>query len=107
MTAPGIVILLFGLLVLGGGIIGYTNTASFASLVGGSASGLGLLASGLGVLRRKELGFVFAPLIILLLIAFFAYRLALSGDFIPSGLMGILGLVALVLYCALPAKENL
>ena len=41
-----------------------------------------------------------------LLTAFFAYRLVLSVDFIPSGLMGILGLVALVLYCALPAKEN-
>ncbi len=107
MTAPGIVILLFGLLVLGGGIIGYTNTASIASLVGGAASGLGLLASGLGVLRRKELGFVFAPFITLLLTAFFAYRLVLSGDFIPSGLMGILGLVALVLYCSLPAKERL
>jgi uncharacterized membrane protein (UPF0136 family) len=107
MTAPGIVILLFGLLVLGGGIIGYTNTASFASLIGGSASGLGLLASGLGVPRRKELGFVFAPFITLLLTAFFASRLVLSGDFIPSGLMGVLGLVALVLYCMLPAKENL
>jgi uncharacterized membrane protein (UPF0136 family) len=107
MTAAGIVILLFGLLVLGGGIIGYTNTASIASLIGGSASGLGLLASGLAVLRRKELGFVFAPLITLLLTAFFAYRLIQSGDFIPSGLMGILGLVALVLYCALPAKESL
>lgn len=107
MTAPGIVILLFGLLVLGCGIIGYTNTASFAFLLGGSASGLGLLASGLGVLRRKELGFVFAPFITLLLTAFFASRLVLSGDFIPSGLMGVLGLVALVLYCMLPAKENL
>lgn len=106
MTAPGIVILLFGLLVLGGGIIGYTNTASIASLVGGSASGLGLLASGLGVLRRKALGFVFAPFITLLLIAFFGYRLALSGDFIPSGLMGVLGLVVLVLYCALPGKDT-
>ena len=107
MTAPGIVILLFGLLVLGGGIIGYTNTASIVSLVAAGASGLGLLASGLGVLRRKELGFVFAPFITLLLTAFFAYRLVLNGDFIPSGLMGILGLVALVLYCALPGEESL
>jgi len=107
MTAPGIVILLFGLLVLGGGIIGYATAGSVASVIAGSAFGLGLLASGVGVLRRKELGFVFAPFITVLLTAFFAYRLVLSGDFIPSGLMGILGLVALVLYCALPAKESL
>jgi len=106
MTAPGIVILLLGLLVLGGGIVGYTRAGSMTSLVGGSASGLGLLGSGLGVLRRKELGFVFAPFITLLLTAFFAGRLVLSGDFIPSGLMGIFGFVALVLYCSLPAKES-
>jgi uncharacterized membrane protein (UPF0136 family) len=106
MTAPGIVILLLGFLVLGGGIIGYISAGSMTSLISGSTFGLGLLASGLGVLRRKELGFVFAPLITLLLTAFFAYRLVLSGDFIPSGLMGVLGLVGLVLYCAMPAKEN-
>ncbi len=107
MTAPGIVILLLGLLMLGGGIIGYSSTGSMTSLLSGSIFGFGLLASGLGVLRRKELGFVFAPLITLLLTAFFACRLALSGDFIPSGLMGVLGLVGLVLYCTLPAKESL
>jgi uncharacterized membrane protein (UPF0136 family) len=107
MTAPGIVILLFGLLVLGGGIVGYSTAGSMASLIAGSAFALGLLVSGLGVLKRKKLGFVFAPFITVLLTAFFAYRLVLSGDFIPSGLMGVLGLVALVLYCALPAKENL
>jgi hypothetical protein len=28
------------------------------------------------------------------------------GDFIPSGSMGILGFVALVLDCSLPAKES-
>mgnify|MGYP001270414931 FL=1 len=105
MTAPSMVISLYGLLMLGSGIIAYTNTESFASLVGGSAAGLGLLASGLGVLRRKELGFVFAPFITLLLIVFFAYRLVLNGNFIPSGLMGTLGFVALVLYCSLPAKN--
>jgi len=107
MTAPGIVMLLSGLLVLGGGIFGYTTNGSMASLIAGSATGLGLLASGLAVFRRKALGFVCAPFITLLLTAFFAYRLVLSGDFIPSGSMGILGFVALVLDCSLPAKESL
>jgi len=107
MTAPAIVILLFGLLVLGGGIVGYTAAESMASLIAGSAFALGLLVSGLGVLRGKKLGFIFAPLTTLVLTAFFAYRLIQSGDFIPSGLMGVLGLVAPVLYCALPAKESL
>ena len=101
MRAPGIVILLYGLLVFVGGIMGYITAGSMASLIAGGAFGLVLLASGLGVLRRKKLGFIFAPLVTLLLTVFFAYRLVQSGDFIPSGLMGVLGLVALVLYFAL------
>lgn len=101
MKAPGIVTLLFGLLVLGGGIIGYTTAGSMASLIAGSAFGLGLLASGLGVLRGKNMGFLFAPLLTLFLTAFFAYRFALSGEFMPSGLMGVISLVALALYFTL------
>jgi len=101
MRAPGIVILLFGLIVLGGGIIGYTTARSMASLIAGGVSGLLLLASGLGVLREKTMGFLIAPLLTVVLTAFFGYRFAQSGEFIPSGLMGVLGLGALTLYCTL------
>lgn len=101
MKAPGIVILFFGLLVLGGGIIGYITAGSMASLIAGSAFGLALLVSGLGVLRRQKMGFIFAPLITFLLTVFFAYRLAQSGNFIPSGLMAVVGLVTLILYFVL------
>ena len=107
MTGPGIVIAVYGLVVLITAIISYLTAGNVSFLIAGCAFGFGLVGSGLGVLRRKELGFVFAPFITLLLTAFFAYRLVLNGDFIPSGLMGILGLVALVLYCSLPAKEGL
>ena len=107
MTAPGIVISLFGLLVLGGGIIGYTNTANIASLIAGGASGLGLLASGLGVLRRKELGFVFAPVLTVLVTAFFGYRSTRIGEFLPSGLVAGLSLVTLFLYFLPRGKKDL
>jgi len=101
MKAPGIVILLYGLLVLGGGIIGYTASGSMASVIAGGAFGLGLLASSLGVLRGKDMGFLMAPILTVLLTMFFGYRFALSGEFMPSGLMGVISLVALVLYFAL------
>ena len=107
MIPPGIVILLFGLLVLGDGSLGYTASANIASLVAGSVSGLGLLASDLGAFRRREQGFIVAPFITLLLIAFSDSGLVLHGDFIPAALIGILGLIAIVLYCALPAEESL
>ena len=101
MRAPGIVILVYGLLVLGGGIIGYITAGSMASLIAGSAFGLGLLASGLGVLRGKNMGFIIAPTLTVLLTTFFGYRFLQSGEFMPSGLMGVLGLVAVILYFAL------
>ena len=101
MKAPGIVILLFGLVVLAGGIIGYTTAGSMASLMAGSAFGLGLLLSGLGVLRARKPALLVAPLLTLLLTAFFTYRFVQSGVFMPSGLTGVLGLVALALYFAL------
>ena len=108
MTAPGIAIALFVLLVLGGGIIAYLHTASVASLIAGGTPGFGLLVGGLGVLKRKEFWLVFAPFLTLLLTVLLAGHLAVSREFMPTGLMGIFGLVALVLfYRALPSKETL
>jgi len=101
VRAPGIVILVYGLLVLGGGIIGYTASGSMASVIAGGVFGLGLLASGLGVLRGKDMGFLIAPLLTVLLTAFFGYRLVQSGEFMSSGLMTALGLVTLILYFTL------
>ncbi len=75
MKAPGIVILVYGLLVLSGGIIGYTTARSMASLIAGIAGGalgIGLLASGVGVFRGKNLGFLMAPILTLLLTTFLA-----------------------------------
>ena len=101
MRGPGIVILLYGLLVFGGGIIGYTASGSMASVIAGGVFGLLLLASGVGVLGAKDMGFLMAPLLTVLLTAFFGNRLVQSGEFMPSGLMMALGLVTLILYCTL------
>lgn len=100
MRGPGIVILLYGLLVFSGGIIGYVTAGSMASVIAGGVFGLMLLASGVGVLRGKAMGFLMAPALVVLLMAYFGYRFAQSGEFMPSGLMGVLGLVALILYFA-------
>ena len=114
MTTPAILISLFGFFVFSGGIIDYSDSDSdadpstIAFVIAAGACGLGLLAGGIGVLIRQDLALVFAPFVTLLLTALFACHIAVSGDFFPSSLMVILGLVALVLfYRALPSKENL
>jgi len=108
MIPPAILISFFGLTLVGGGIVAYAESASIASLVAGGMPGLGLLAGGIGVLKRKEFWLVFAPFLTLLLTLLFICHLVVSGDFIPAGLMGSLGFVALVVfYRALPSKETL
>lgn len=73
----------------------------------GSAPEVGLLG-GLGVLKRKQFRFIFAPFITLLFTVSFACHFMVSGDFFPAGQMAILGLVALVLFNrALPSREGL
>lgn len=114
MATPAILISLFGLFVFSGGIIDYSDSdsdadaSSIAFVIAAGACGLGLLAGGIGLLILKDLALVFTPFVTLLLTALFACHVAVTGDFFPSSLMVILGLVALVLfYRALPSKENL
>ncbi len=101
MSTPGIVILVYGLLVLGSGIIGYTTTGSLTSAIAGGVFGLAFLATSVGVLRSKQLGFLMAPILTVLLTTFFGFRFAASGEIIPSGLMAVLGIVAVILYFSL------
>jgi len=107
VKAPGIVIAVYGLVVLITAIISYLTAGSVSFLIAGCAFGLGLLVSGLGVLRSKELGFVFAPVLTVLVTAFFGYRSTRIGEFLPSGLVAVLSLVTLFLYFLPRAKKDL
>lgn len=107
MTGPGIVIAVYGLVVLITAINSYLTAGSVSFLIAGCAFGFGLVSSGLGVLRRKELGFVFAPVLTVLVTAFFGYRSTRIGELIPSGLVAVLSLVTLFLYFLPRGKKDL
>jgi uncharacterized membrane protein (UPF0136 family) len=107
MTGPGIVIAVYGLVVLTTAIISYLTAGSLSFLIAGCVFGFGLVASGLGVLRRKELGFVLAPVLTVLVTAFFGYRSTRIGEFLPSGLVAVLSLVTLFLYFLPRGKKDL
>lgn len=107
MTGPGIVIAVYGLVVLTTAIISYLTAGSVSFLIAGCVFGFGLVASGLGVLRRKELGFILAPVLTVLVTAFFGYRSTRIGEFLPSGLVAVLSLVTLFLYFLPRGKKDL
>lgn len=97
MRYKGITVLVYALLVLLGGIIGYVKAQSAASLMTGVLSSMFLCASAFGMLKGRAVGFFFASLLTILLGSFFAYRLILTHSFMPAGFMCILSIVVIII----------
>ncbi|MDZ7960736.1 MAG: TMEM14 family protein [Aulosira sp. DedQUE10] len=89
--------LVYGILALIGGIIGYVQASSKVSLLSGTISGLLLIFAAFLQLQGQIWGLFAAALITAVLVVFFSLRLAKTRKFMPSGLMVILGVLALVL----------
>ena len=85
----------YGVLALIGGIIGYVQAQSKASLISGSISGLLLIIAGVMQLQGQGLGLILATVITAVLVIVFAIRLTKTRKFKPAGLMSLLGLVSL------------
>ncbi len=85
----------YGILAIIGGIIGYVQASSKASLISGSISGLLLIFAGAMQLQGQAWGLILATVVTTVLIIVFAIRLAKTRKFMPAGLMIIVGLVAL------------
>ena len=94
---PGIIAAIaYGILAIVGGIIGYVQAQSKASLISGSISGLLLLFAGAMQLQGQAWGLILAIVVTAVLVIVFAVRLAKTRKFMPAGLMTILGVATLV-----------
>ncbi len=94
---PGVVAAIaYGILAIVGGIIGYVQAKSKASLISGIISGLLLVTAGVMQLQGQGLGLIVAIVVTIALIIVFAMRLAKTRKFMPAGLMTALGVAALV-----------
>lgn len=94
---PGVVAAIaYGVLALVGGVIGYKQAQSKASLISGTISGLMLILGG--VLRSwgKTWGLVLAVIVTVALIVVFTIRLIKTRKLMPAGLMTLAGVAALV-----------
>lgn len=96
MTNQAIVVVVYGILLILGGIMGYAKAASVASLVMGIIFGAGLLASAWGMFNGVVWASYVALALTVFLTAFFAYRFSLSKAFMPAGLMIIIGIIVLI-----------
>jgi uncharacterized membrane protein (UPF0136 family) len=84
------IVLVYGLLVIVGGVIGFLKAKSNASLIAGVVSGILVLVSGFIMLSGMLLGTYLALGITFVLMGVFGMRLAKTKAFMPSGMLFIL-----------------
>ncbi len=96
-TVGTVVLAVYAVLMLAGGIIGFRVAGSRASLISGVISGILLLLAFGWSLYRPRNGFLSGALVALLLTIVFAIRLAKTGHFMPSGMLLAASLAALVI----------
>lgn len=90
-------ILAYAVLLLVGGFIGYQKAQSIASLIAGCSSALILSFASIGMFKKSVLAYSLATLATLLLGLFFAYRLSITGSFMPAGLMTLISLATFIM----------
>ncbi len=88
--AVQISLLVYGILILLGGIMGFVKAKSKASLIAGGLSGVALLLAYMYSLQNLKDGLLAACGVTSLLTIVFAMRLAKTKKFMPSGMLLIL-----------------
>ena len=89
--------MLFGLVTLVGGIIGYVQADSMVSLIAGGVAGIILIFIGLRLQKGWRPGLYVALVVALALIIHFGRTyLTEGGSFMPAGLMSILALLSIL-----------
>lgn len=90
------VVLIYGILVLLGGGLGYAKAKSLPSLLSGSVFGVLLIICSILMFQAKSVGTYTALLLSFFLGIFFAFRYKGSRKFMPAGLMIVLSLVTFI-----------
>src|SRR5262249_21749912 len=90
-------LVVFGVLTIAGGIVGFVKAKSRASIIAGSIAGLLLLASGHLVGVGERIGLILGFVVSFALTARFAMVFRTSRKLMPAGLMAALGILGVVL----------
>jgi uncharacterized membrane protein (UPF0136 family) len=96
MEAAKLYFIVFGLLTIAGGVVGYVKAGSVASIIAGSITGVLLLVAAFLLPEHRAIGLATAFIISLLLAAQFVPKFIRTGRAIPAGMMSILSVIGLV-----------
>ncbi|NJN22064.1 MAG: hypothetical protein HC812_13880 [Leptolyngbya sp. RL_3_1] len=96
MTVAAIAALLYGVLALAGGWMGYQQAGSKVSLISGTLTGILLLLASLGLWQGQGWGLWLGIAVTVLLLITFVVRLIKTRKVMPAGLMVTAGIVTLI-----------
>jgi uncharacterized membrane protein (UPF0136 family) len=96
MEAAKIYFIVFGVLTVAGGVVGYVKAGSVASIVAGSITGVLLLVAAFLLPEHRAIGLATAFIISLLLAAQFAPKFIRTGRAMPAGMMSILSVIGII-----------
>ncbi len=96
MEAAKIYFIVFGVLTIAGGVVGYVKADSVASIIAGSITGILLLVAAFLLPEHRAIGLATAFIISLLLAAQFAPKFLRTGRVMPAGMMSILSVIGLI-----------
>jgi uncharacterized membrane protein (UPF0136 family) len=96
MEAAKIYFIVFGVLTILGGIVGYVKAGSVASIIAGSITGVLLLVAAFVLPEHRMVGFATALIVSLLLAGQFIPKFLQTGRVMPAGIMSVLSAIGVI-----------
>src|SRR5258707_15658292 len=96
MESAKIYLVVFGVLTIAGGVVGYVKAGSVASIIAGSITGVLLLAAAFLLPEHRAIGLATAFIVSLLLAAQFVPKFIRTGRVMPAGMMSILSVIGVI-----------
>ena len=97
MGAAKIYFIVFGILTIAGGIIGYVRAGSMPSIIAGSISGILLIVAAFLLPDHLVAGLVVCLVVSLLLAGQFIPKLIRTGKAMPAGMMSVLSVIGIIM----------
>jgi uncharacterized membrane protein (UPF0136 family) len=98
MIGPAkIYFIIFGLLTIAGGVIGYVKAGSTASIIAGAISGIALIVAAFLLPGNAAVGLIIAGVVSVLLAGRFIPSFMHTGKVMPGGLMSVLSVIGIVM----------
>ena len=100
LGAAKIYFIVFGILTIAGGIVGYLKAGSVVSIIAGSISGLLLLVAAWLMPDRQAAGLIIALIVSVLLAGQFVPKFFSTHKVMPAGLMSLLSVLGIIVAIA-------